>query len=272
MMSSVTAPPKQSTRIASAYWVSLRTPRLILSDAEASRAYEPGEERTGPASGAKADGEREPTMRNPWRDIPLPAYEGHMALPSIGQALMLADTLEALVARYAPRSVAILGRAGGNGFDRLARFSLHRVVGVDINPEYLAVAHERHGGSLQQLELYGADVEEARQLFAPVDFLYVALVLEYVDVSKALEFVRRHSLPRGICAIAIQQQQAYVRRVSPSQYVSSLQGLEAWGHWVSLPQLRIDANHAGFRWRTAGTTESADGKRFAVELFERMAV
>lgn len=80
---------------------------------------------------------------NPWLEIPLADYEGHMALPEVAQAAYLADTLERLVKDHAPQSVAVIGCAGGNGFDRLARTKVPRVVGADINPAYLAEAKRR---------------------------------------------------------------------------------------------------------------------------------
>jgi hypothetical protein len=78
-------------------------------------------------------------MRNPWLDIPLGDYEAHMALPAIGQSQLIADELDILVRTYAPSSVAILGCAGGNGFERLIDTSVSRVVGIDINPQYIDV-------------------------------------------------------------------------------------------------------------------------------------
>jgi hypothetical protein len=34
-------------------------------------------------------------MKNPWLDIPLSDYEGHMALPEVAQAQLLADVFSA---------------------------------------------------------------------------------------------------------------------------------------------------------------------------------
>lgn len=56
-------------------------------------------------------------MKNPWLAIPLADYEGHMALPAVGQARMLADLFESLLREFLPQSVAIIGCAGGNGFE-----------------------------------------------------------------------------------------------------------------------------------------------------------
>lgn len=43
-------------------------------------------------------------MTNPWLNIPLADYEGHMVLPAVGQAEMLAAEFKALLNGHAPRS------------------------------------------------------------------------------------------------------------------------------------------------------------------------
>jgi len=97
-------------------------------------------------------GERK-RMPNPWRDLPLQDYEGHVSFASVGQAQMLARTLGLLVEQHAPRSAAIIGCAGGNGMDRIGPGQLERLVAVDINHAYV----------------------EAVGLFEPVDLIYAAL-------------------------------------------------------------------------------------------------
>jgi pimeloyl-ACP methyl ester carboxylesterase len=57
-----------------------------------------------------------------------------MALPSIGQAEMLAAQFALLIKRLRPASVAIVGCAGGNGLNRIDPGQLERVVAIDINP------------------------------------------------------------------------------------------------------------------------------------------
>ena len=69
---------------------------------------------------------------NPWLTIPLADYEAHMALPQVGQAQLLADLFAAELHARSPSSVAVLGCAGGNGFERAP--STLRVVGVDVAP------------------------------------------------------------------------------------------------------------------------------------------
>src|SRR5262245_29461071 len=132
-----------------------------------------------------------------WLEIPLDDYEAHMSMPAIGQASMIADQLAALVARFRPASVAVIGCAGGNGFDRL---SVERLVGVDINPRYIDQAFARHTG----VELYVGDIQGAQRLFQPVELIYAALLFEYVDVARSMRNLGRHCVQGGVLATLVQ--------------------------------------------------------------------
>lgn len=210
-------------------------------------------------------------VRNPWLDIPLVEYEAHMALPSVGQARMLAETLESLVSEYAPRAVAILGCAGGNGFERLAPMGLERIVGVDLNPQYVAAARERFEKRLRGLELCVADIESAETLFAPVDLVYAGLVFEYVEVQRGLSFAGRHLEAGGICAAVLQMRDERLERVSPSPY-ASLKRLEFASRWVEPERLRAEAESAGFTLERSSGLVAGGGKRLALEVFRYGAV
>ena len=191
-----------------------------------------------------------------------------MALPSIGQAQMLAETLEALVKRYVPQSVAILGCAGGNGFERLMPLQLDRIVGLDINPQYVATARERFGKSLPQPELYVADLQSTQRLFEPVEFVYAALVFEYVEIKKGLSFASRHCAPGGIFATVMQRRDADEEWVSPSPY-SSLLGLESVFRWVAPERFQAEAERVGFALESSDDVVAGGGKGFSVQVFRR---
>jgi len=94
---------------------------------------------------------------SPWLSIPLEEYEGHMALPEIGQAQMLAGKLEFAVRRYSPKSIAIVGCAGGNGLDRLVGSGIERIVGIDINPAYVEMVSRRFRLLAPAMRLLGVD-------------------------------------------------------------------------------------------------------------------
>ena len=58
-------------------------------------------------------------MSNPWLNIPLADYEGHMRSDEVQQLDALTELFAAALERCQPTSVAILGAGGGNGLDRI---------------------------------------------------------------------------------------------------------------------------------------------------------
>jgi trans-aconitate methyltransferase len=148
-------------------------------------------------------------MGNPWLEIPLADYEGHMASPEVDQARMLSDALAALLQAHRPRALAVIGCAGGNGFERIrsTRASVSRVVGVDVNPAYLDETGRRFGAAFDQLELICADVACDELGFAPVDLMFAALVFEYVardDLGRALRSLVARLNRGGVLAVLLQ--------------------------------------------------------------------
>jgi SAM-dependent methyltransferase len=204
--------------------------------------------------------------RNPWLDIPLGDYEAHMALPAIGQSQLIADQLDILVRTFAPSSVAILGCAGGNGFERLIGTSVSRVVGVDINPQYIEEARRRYAGRVPGLELIAGDIQTASGLFEPVDFIFAALVFEYIDIARSMSVLRRHCKPNGVLAVLSQMPHETLPEVTLSPY-TSLRLLEPGMHLLSHEELQRHATQTGFRPEDSRHVLSPGGKQFTVETF-----
>src|SRR5215831_4846669 len=71
------------------------------------------------------------TVSNPWLTVPLTDYERHMASPEVGQLRFLSDLFAESLECFHPRSVAVLGIAGGNGLDRIDPGVTQRIVGFD---------------------------------------------------------------------------------------------------------------------------------------------
>jgi hypothetical protein len=145
-------------------------------------------------------------MRNPWFDIPLADYEAHMASADVAQAPMIAGVLGELLHARWPRSLAVIGCAGGNGLERIDRKRTTRVVGVDINAEYLAETQRRFQDAFDALELVRADVaSDADELaFAPVDLIFAALLFEYVEARVVLPRLAARLNAGGILAVLLQ--------------------------------------------------------------------
>jgi len=86
-------------------------------------------------------------MSDPWLNIPLADYEGHMCSPEVQQLDALSELFGVALGRCQPMSVAILGIAGGNGLDRVDPSITKRVVGLDLNPLFLAKSETGMGRS-----------------------------------------------------------------------------------------------------------------------------
>jgi SAM-dependent methyltransferase len=205
-------------------------------------------------------------MRNPWLDIPLEDYEGHMSLPAIGQARMLADQLALLLKRELPTSVAVIGCAGGNGLDRIEPGQFERIVAVDINPDYIRAVEIRHMGRLTGLELYCDDIQSGSFQFKPVDLVYAALLFEYVDVAAALATLKRLCRPGGLLATLIQLPHSALHAISPSPY-GSLNLLAPVMKLVAPVELARLAVAVGFSAVESQSVELPSGKQFLLQTF-----
>lgn len=189
-----------------------------------------------------------------------------MALPTVGQAQLIAHELAVLLRTYSPSSVAIIGCAGGNGFDCAVATSVTRVVGVDINPQYIERARERYKGRIPGLELHVADIQVLESRFDPVELIYVALVLEYVELGRAMSVLRNHCNTNGVLAVLCQLPHETITHVSPSPY-TSLQRLSPGMRLISQEELQQQASHAGFAPINSRMSVATGGKRFRMDEF-----
>jgi hypothetical protein len=205
-------------------------------------------------------------LKNPWLDIPLCDYEGHMALPQVAQAQLLSDAFARALGQYSPESVAILGCAGGNGLECISPETTRRVVGVDLNPDYIRQMRARFERKFRVLELFAADVETDECVFAPVDLVFAGLLFEYIDTGKALARIRSLLCKNGILVTVVQLPHAAIPEVTPSPY-ASLGALSSVMHLVPPELLKHLAADRGYQEIDAQTVSSAGGKQFQVQTF-----
>lgn len=206
-------------------------------------------------------------MRSPWLDIPLADYEGHMALPGIGQADMLATQFAQLLETWQPPAAAVIGCAGGNGFDRVRVQITRRLVGIDINPQYVQELAYRYAARIPGLELYVRDIQDPVMLIEPVDLIYAALVLEYVAPAPVLRNLRSLCRPGAVLATVLQLPGAPNSQISESPY-PRLKELAPVMHLVSPQVLTSCAVQAGFVPLSSRELSLSSGKSFAVQIFQ----
>ncbi len=213
---------------------------------------------------------RDSTARNPWLDIRLADYEGHMALPHVGQARLLGDVFERMLREHRPRSAAVVGCAGGNGFERISTETTTRVVGVDVNPDYVTTLRDRFAARIPHLELIVGDVERDEIAFRAVDLVYAALVLEYVDVLVVLGRIRAWLTAGGVLGTVVQLPADDSPPVTPSPF-TSLNSLASSMRLVAPDDLDRLATALGYARVGRRQEHAAGGKRFEVQTFRTRA-
>lgn len=205
-------------------------------------------------------------MRSPWLDIPLGDYEGHMALPGVAQAALLADVLAEVLALRAPDSLALLGCAGGNGLERVDSRITPRVVAVDINERYVHAAHARFAARFPAFSAIAADLEIDSLDIEPVALVYAALLFEYVDVPRTLARIRPLVRDGGALVTLVQEPSADIPDVTPTPFATLLT-LSPAMRLVTPDDLRAHAARVSLAEAGASRRSTSAGKTFTVQVF-----
>lgn len=198
-------------------------------------------------------------MRNPWLDMPLADYEGHME--HVGQARMLDRVFGQALQSLRPQSVAVLGAAGGNGFGHLIASTVTRTVALDLNRAYLQELERRFRDRVQGLEILCGDLDDPAIGFAPVDLIHAALIFEYVDIELTLMRVREWLRPDGALWVVLQLKDEAVAKISPSTF-RSLEKLDGSMKLRDLDHFREAAATAGLIENSSEALTLPGGKRF----------
>ena len=204
---------------------------------------------------------------NPWLALPLEDYEGHMGSEAVGQLQPLADLFGEALARLRPRSVAVLGVAGGNGLEHVDSTLTTRVVGLDVNAEYLAATKARFP-DLRGLELHCADFEHDTLHLEPVALVHAALVFEHAGTERCLDTAVSLVAPGGHLSVVLQLPSEEHEAVTPSAY-SSMATLAADFAFVDPHQLRRVLAQRDLRLTHQARRTLSTGKAFWSGYFER---
>lgn len=203
-------------------------------------------------------------MKNHWLDIPLSDYEGHMVL--VGQSQMLADVFSELLNEYSPASVAVIGCAGGNGFDRITTGITNRVVGVDINPVYIEEVRKRFKHRFKILKLYTGDIQTDEIHFQPVDLVFAGLLFEHVDVNTTLKKIVSMLKQGGVLGVVLQLPASNAATVTPSPF-KTLLPLSQNMQLVNPKQFKKLAEALNCKEIKSRLIELQSGKCFQVQTF-----
>jgi predicted TPR repeat methyltransferase len=203
------------------------------------------------------------SRHNPWLAIPLEDYERHMSADSVVQAGMLAETLRRLVQAYRPGSFALLGSAGGNGLESLDPAMTRRVVAVDVNAAYLQECSARHAARFDRFEAVHCDLSQGPPFADPVELVYAALVVEYLELDAFLGYVSSLVTQKGRIAFVFQDRDEKDTPVSDSG-VRSIQLLKGAHVPVDLVRVVDILQARGMVVEERRALASAPGKHFTL--------
>jgi Zn-dependent alcohol dehydrogenase len=144
------------------------------------------------------------TDHNPWLNIPLEDYERHMSHHLVGQSVLLNSLTKKYLDEIKPETAVFLGIAGGNGLEHIDINITQRVIGIDINPDYLNTAFKRYSHAIKSLQLMNLDIVKNSESICKADFIWAALVLEFTGIDKALEFCTNNIRKDGHLIVSIQ--------------------------------------------------------------------
>lgn len=206
--------------------------------------------------------------KNPWLQIPADEYEGHMSAPSVMQLQMLDEIFENVINDFSPRSICVLGCTAGNGFQHLVNKNFDRVVGIDINPEYVGECRNWFVQDVNNLQLICADLNELELINPMFDLIHAALIFEYVDVDTLLLKISDWLKPNGTLSIVIQLPSKNSSVVSESPYQSVK---------ILLPIIKLiepevfikKAKKHGLLMSQQSVIKLATGKRFVKAYFKK---
>lgn len=140
-------------------------------------------------------------MRNPWEEIDLSDYEGHMRRDDVFQLQALNHLTAEQLFAYEVKSVMILGVAGGNGLEHIHPNNFKRIYGVDINRDYLSACVERYPELSEIFEPIRADIRDDATFLPRVDLVIANILVEYIGCDCFRKAIARIS-PRFVsCGI-----------------------------------------------------------------------
>jgi len=203
-------------------------------------------------------------MSNAWTSIPLADYEGHMG--AVQQLSALSELFARAVDICRPDSVAVLGIAGGNGLEHVVdHAAITRIVGVDINADYLDEVRRRFGQHAH-LELHRADLSQDQLGVAPVSLVHAALFFEHAGLGHALDNALSLVSRGGRLSVVLQLPERDQGAVTVTPY-PSMQRLSASFAFVDLSQLGDLLEKQAFRLLTQELRPLSTGKTLWLGIF-----
>jgi SAM-dependent methyltransferase len=142
---------------------------------------------------------------NPWTIVPAADYERHMGPEGVDQLAPLSALFQEAVLGAQPDRALLVGCATGNGLEHLDPSVTRRVVGLDVNLQYLGIARQRFFHLGPRLELYCTSVGTWRHPPQSFDLIHAALVFEYLHPEPVVAQLAGWLAPGGTLSVVLQR-------------------------------------------------------------------
>jgi SAM-dependent methyltransferase len=207
------------------------------------------------------------TTPNPWTIVPASDYERHLGPDALDQLAPLAGLFQEAYLATQPDRVLVLGCATGNGLDAIDPGVTQRVVGVDVNLQYLGVARQRFFHLGAKLELFCSEAEKFRSAPESFDLVSAALIFEYASPQLLVPRIAEWLAPKGTCAVVLQLPGGE----APPPPSKAMAIIEKAARSVDPAELSALFERSGLAARRARTVPLKGGKSFWTALFSRTA-
>lgn len=196
--------------------------------------------------------------KNPWCNVPLSIYEGHMSQAEVAQLQSLNTLIKFQLQSYSAARIAILGIAGGNGLEHVPPM-VETVYGIDVNSDYLKVCSERFGDQLdRRLKLLELDLREEAAKIPKVDLIVADLIIEYIGTAQFCKKICEAEPQIVTCAIQESEQSAFV---SKSTYAEALEEIGKLHQDIDSDELIAEFQKCSYQLILSENVELPQGKR-----------
>jgi len=203
-------------------------------------------------------------MKSAWLTTELETYERHVELDSVGQAAAIREAIRHAVQSYGASSFLYLGCAGGNGLESIGDA---RVVGLDLNENFLVTARERWG-HLPNAEFVACNLDSVLPDKGPFGLAFGALVFEYVhDLSSLIRQLAGCIDGRLVALLLATRENAPA--VSESPYREALQPVGREFRYLSADDFVTTARESGFVLDKQEEIALPAGKHFVAITLKR---
>jgi hypothetical protein len=205
---------------------------------------------------------------NAWNKIPLQDYEQHMQHKDVGQSQLLSKLTNKYLQKHRPENALFLGISGGNGLEHIDINITKKIYGIDINESYLEETKKRFAAKIKQLVLINTDIQNSSKLFLKANFVWAALIFEYIDIQKGFNFIANNSNESTRLIITIQSNNG--NRIVSETGVESIKSVKDIFKIVDKDNLQAHALRSGFKLFSSEENILPNGKSFHTFEFGRV--